>query len=109
MQPMPERTKLALDEYVKYGECGDFIEAVLRNDLTWAVFNADAENLAALEAIVRYVYNHIPSAAWGSQKAVDEWRAARRAERVEPQRSELGQRLWDLGDTMIRAQAEGLR
>ena len=108
MQPIPEDTREAIDEYVKYGECGDFLEAVLSNDLTEAVCRADAENLAALEAIVKYVYNHIPRVCWGSPEKVEAWREARRAERAEPERSPLGEHLWQTGVALMRAQTGGL-
>ena len=108
MQPMPEHTKQSIDDYVKHGECGDFLEAVLSNDLTEAVCRADFENLAALEAIVKYVYNHIPRVCWGSPEKVRAWREARRAERAEPERSELSEQLWQTGLAMMRAQMGGL-
>lgn len=78
--PMPERTREAIESYVKHGECGDFLEAVLSNNLTQSVGRADAENLAGLPAIVAYIYNEIPEGCWGSPEKVTRWREARRAE-----------------------------
>lgn len=82
MNPMPDNTREAIDDYVKYGECGDFLEAVLTNNLTEAVRRADDHNLEALPAIVRYAYNHIPAECWGSREKIKAWRDARRAERA---------------------------
>jgi hypothetical protein len=39
---------------------GDFLGAVVRNDLRGAVSRADPENLAALRSIVLWVHNEIP-------------------------------------------------
>lgn len=52
---------------------GDFLRAVLENDLKGAVGRADVQSQRALCAIVSYCYNHIPSACWGSPEKVEEW------------------------------------
>lgn len=110
MHPIPEGTREGIDLYVKYGECGQdsFLEALLSNDLKEAFGRADDHNLEALHAIVSYCCNHIPSICWGSPEKVRAWSEARRADQVEPERSELGDRLWDLGVATMRAQAGDL-
>lgn len=52
---------------------GDFVRAVLSNDLVEAVGRADAESMAALKAIVQYVYCELPSVCWGSPEKVKAW------------------------------------
>ena len=52
---------------------GDFIGAVLRNDLKEAVGRADEEALDNLPHIVAYLYNDCPSDCWGSTARVADW------------------------------------
>lgn len=50
---------------------GDFLLAVLRNDLTQAVNRSDdTDNLAA---VVRFLVWNVPSVAWGSPEKVKSW------------------------------------
>ena len=73
----------ALRAYVVDGRRpGQFLQAVLRNDLMDAVTRADAMNLAFLEGIVKYVYNRIPSICWGSKEKVEAWVRECEAERI---------------------------
>lgn len=52
---------------------GDFLRAVLANDLMEAVGRADCDNLEALPHIVAWVYIHVPLLARGSYEKVDLW------------------------------------
>ena len=71
---IPKRTKRALDKWACWAEPnGDFIMAVLRNDLMRAISRADLENQKAIVDIVKYVYNRLPSQCWGSEEAVESW------------------------------------
>ena len=71
---IPSHTEEALRLYVDKGlPTGGFLYAVLTNDLFGAYSRADSENLAAMEAIVRYVYNKLPIGAWGSPENVKNW------------------------------------
>ena len=50
---------------------GEFLSAVVRNDLRGAVIRADPENLAALRSLVLWVHNEIPGerlTAWKQWK-----------------------------------------
>jgi hypothetical protein len=68
---IPAHTKAALDRYVNHKILpGGFLMKVLSNDLFGAVGQADSENAAALPEIVKYIYNHLPANAWGSQDLV---------------------------------------
>ena len=52
---------------------GDFLTAVLSNNLREAVARADNENAANLHGIVRWLYWHAPGLSWGSPQAVKAW------------------------------------
>lgn len=63
-----------LDAYAERHEpVGDFLRAVLENDLQMAVGRADTSNLYNLPAYVIYLYNEMPSACWGSPEKVAKW------------------------------------
>lgn len=71
---IPDRTLKTLEKYVKDGiPTGDFLFAVLTNNLTNAVLRADEGNLAAIREIMLYVYNEVPSEAWGTEEKVKAW------------------------------------
>jgi hypothetical protein len=68
---IPASTVETIDLYSKSGAPpGQFVTAVLSNDLMEAFGRADQGNCRAMRSIVAYVYNKIPSAAWGSPEAV---------------------------------------
>lgn len=52
---------------------GDFLTAVLSNDLKEAVKRADHLNLTALVPWVDLLYNYCPSNCWGSPAKVKAW------------------------------------
>ena len=52
---------------------GDFLTAVICNDLCGAWGSADDENLANLPAFVAYFYNEAPSECWGSRERMLAW------------------------------------
>ena len=55
---------------------GDFLTAVLQNDLCAAVNRADADNHRALRSWATFLYNEIPSQAWGSEQNFESWIAS---------------------------------
>lgn len=55
---------------------GDFLRAVLENNLSDAFSRADDWNRETLFDIVGFVYNEAPRACWGSPAKVDTWLAA---------------------------------
>lgn len=56
-----------IDNYVtRHIDPGDFLQAVLANDLREAFGRADEENRYAMFDIVAYCWNNIPSNCWGS-------------------------------------------
>ncbi len=71
---IPQHTQYQIDEYVK-GKVppGNFLYAVLTNNLAETVCRADETNLRFIKDIVLYVYNNIPSVCWGTPEKVEEW------------------------------------
>lgn len=71
---IPEYTKEDIDQYVtRRIPPGDFLHAVLCNDLMEAMGRADDENREAIYAICVYIYNNIPANCWGSKEKVELW------------------------------------
>ena len=71
---LPAKVRTCLDYYALTGQISSgFLAAVLCNDLSKAVSFADSSNLAALPAIVGYVYNELPSDSWGNEAKVCAW------------------------------------
>jgi len=52
---------------------GDFLQAVLRNDLQQAFARADLENLRDLKEIAGFVFMRVPLPCYGSKAKVDRW------------------------------------
>lgn len=52
---------------------GDFLYAVITNNLKEAVGRADDKNVLLLQQYVRWFYNYAPSPCWGSVEKVSKW------------------------------------
>jgi hypothetical protein len=75
---IPERMMGSIQRYVELGiPPGDFLTAIICNDLREAVGRADDENMANIPAFVSYFYNEVPSQCWGSRENMDAWMASR--------------------------------
>lgn len=71
---MKESTKASLDRYVKNKiPTGDFLRAVLENNLLMSFSRADLENKRDLYEIIQYVYSTLPGECWGSVEKVKNW------------------------------------
>jgi hypothetical protein len=71
----------SIDLFVQTGRPpGDFVYAVLTNDLKESFMRADSLNRQNLYDIVCYCYSEIPAIAWGSVEKVREWSKGRIAE-----------------------------
>ena len=86
---IPRSTLGGLADYVLHGiPTGDFLRAVLSNDLEEAYGQADDFNTMAMFEIVHYVVNHVPRQAHGSREAYASWveyhRELRREEKITP-------------------------
>ncbi len=68
-----------INDYIIQGvPPGDFLRAILANDLANAVAMADENNLHNLPAFVSYLYKHAPADCWGSYAKVGAWLELRR-------------------------------
>lgn len=71
---IPERMMGGIQRYIDDRiRPGDFLQAVISNDLKLAVGYADEENLRNLPAYVAYFYNEAPSNCWGSRSTMKAW------------------------------------
>lgn len=71
---IPLNIKSAIDGYVDHGyPVGDFVYAVLCNNLFEAIARADVESQFALPEICKYIFNLAPAPCWGSKKKVKDW------------------------------------
>jgi hypothetical protein len=71
MSACPEDIIESLQRYEHDGvPTGDFLYAVLTNDLTGALGRADDNNRKVLFEIVQWCYNKLPGNIWGSREAV---------------------------------------
>lgn len=65
---------------------GDFLTALLENDLRAACGHADDTNRWLIFSYVSFLYNEMPSQAWGSREKVVAWLARHAARRDEERR-----------------------
>ncbi len=73
---IPKHMRGALEAYVQRGQPpGDFLRAVLCNDLVGAVERADGINMERMYDWACTLYNELPSRpnCWGSPAAVEKW------------------------------------
>jgi len=76
---IPEYMMGGIQRYIDHGlEPGDFLTAVICNDLHLAVGRADDLNIVNLPAYVGYLYNEAPSECWGSREKMEAWIAKKR-------------------------------
>lgn len=72
---LPEYMKEGVLRYIFDGILsGSFLGAILENNLVGAFKFADDNNLASMKDWVRFLYWHLPSNCWGSEKKVKKWR-----------------------------------
>ena len=73
---IPEHMMLAIRRYIDDRvHPGDFLSAVIENDLREAVGRADDDNIRILPAYVAYLYNEAPGPCWGSTANMYSWLA----------------------------------
>lgn len=70
---IPEHMMHGLLDWIEHGVSGDFIRAVMNNDLAEAVARADDTNVLLLPQYVKLVYNYFPAPCWGSIEKVQAW------------------------------------
>lgn len=71
---VPVHLHRGLVNYVENGiRTGNFLYAVLTNDLKDACARADDSSKHAIYEVVQWLYNHAPSACWGNVENVSNW------------------------------------
>lgn len=81
---IPDRMMGGITRYIEHGiKPGDFLTAVISNNLTDACGLADEENLENLRAFVGYFYNEAPHDCWGSPEKMKDWVAEFKEKRAE--------------------------
>lgn len=72
----------AIKSYVEHGtRPGDFLTAVICNDLSEAMQRADEKNMRNLPAFVAYFYMEVPLAICGTKEKMDFWIKLKQEER----------------------------
>jgi len=76
---LPEHMQGAVRRYLNNGIMpGDFLTALLENDLVHSFGLADETNLTAMRTWVEWLYMECPGGAWGSEDNIRKWCDARR-------------------------------
>lgn len=71
---MKETTREQLVNYKEYGiRPGDFVYAVLCNNLIDAICRADEDNARSLKEIIRFVNDELPWGCWGGPERINTW------------------------------------
>ncbi len=75
---IPEHMHASLLRYFNHHvPTGDFLRAVIRNDLRGAVEKADDVNQHCLHNYIKFFYSYAPVGSWGSPTAWDFWLSQR--------------------------------
>ena len=71
---LPEHIREAMKRYIENRIApGDFLMAVLSNDLMGAISRADYINRDKIHDICCFLYNEAPADCWGSPEIVKQW------------------------------------
>ena len=71
---LPDGLRGGMQRYIEERiQPGDFLLAVLTNNLRTSLARADETNKPLLEGIVRWLYNNAPGDCWGSVANVHLW------------------------------------
>lgn len=71
---LPLSTVETMKAYLFEGRpTGDFMRAVMNNDLHQSLARADDFNIHALPWIVAFLVNYFPRCAWGDEQSVSAW------------------------------------
>jgi len=79
---MKDTTRAGIMRFVEHGiKPGDFLTAVLENDLMEAMGRADEENRRDIFEICQFIHMDIPARCHGSPQQVYDWMKERREEK----------------------------
>ena len=77
-ESIPEHIQGGVQQYIEQGIIpGQFLQAVIRNDLIDSFARADDVNRDKLFDIVRFFYNEAPAECWRSEKKMIAWHQKR--------------------------------
>lgn len=77
---VPSHLQQGLIDFIELGiKPGDFLWAVICNDLQGAVLRADGLSIFAVRGIVRWLCAHAPAACWGTEQKRNEWQEVQQA------------------------------
>ncbi len=103
MKAIPPLIRDGLKRYVEDGcPVGDFLQAVIANDLIESLNRADYNSTAAIASIASFVYNELPETCWGSRAVYRAWLAWHDGQREGLE----GEELQALADAVTAAKVE---
>ena len=71
---IPSYMMESLQRYIENHQTpGNFLSAVLKNNLRKAIEMADDQNIHNLPAYIGFLYNHAPRGCWGSEAHFNQW------------------------------------
>ena len=71
---LPEHIQGAAKRYIEHGIIpGDFLQAVICNNLKESFARADDTNIEKMFDIVNFFYNEVPGTCWGSREKMMAW------------------------------------
>ena len=74
---VPGHLQFGIINYIANGQIpGDFLTAVICNDLGKALAHADKTSMEGLPAVYGFFYNRAPSVCFGSEKNMENWSKA---------------------------------
>lgn len=83
LKMLPSHMRDAVWAYIENGYLpGEFLQAIIKNDLKEAVGRADYININALPAYVEFFFNYAPGECWGSPEKVAAWVEKHKQERL---------------------------
>ena len=73
-EALPEHIRAGVQRYVERGIIpGDFLQAVICNNLKESFERADDINQNRMFDIVKFFYNEVPGSCWGSKERMMKW------------------------------------
>lgn len=73
-EDIPTLVMEGMKRYVEgHVQPGNFLTAVIQNNLSEAIGRADESSLANIKSIVQWFYNESPYTCWGSPEKMEAW------------------------------------
>ena len=71
---LPSHIRQGMELWIEYGvPPGDFLQAVIRNDLVDSFARADEKNILEMFHIAGFMYNEAPGPCWRTAEAIEQW------------------------------------